>query len=81
MDCARTVLAGPYRAPVAPRSALPGITRVMASGSMQAHLCHRSSPRVGSLAVSLLPRAQASSLGADEHIAATGVWPHILHGK
>jgi hypothetical protein len=36
MDCARTVLAGPYRSPVAPRSALPGITRTMASGSMQA---------------------------------------------
>jgi hypothetical protein len=34
-DCARSVLAGPYRAPVAPRSALPGITRTMAYASEQ----------------------------------------------
>ena len=35
MDCARTVLAGPYRAPVAPRSALHGITQTMAPRSMR----------------------------------------------
>ena len=35
MDCARTVLAGPYRALVAPRSALPGITRTTAPRSMR----------------------------------------------
>ena len=53
---ARTVLAGPYRAPVAPRSALPGFTRTMAphsmwqAGSRQANTLELTSrgPRTGS---------------------------------
>jgi hypothetical protein len=35
MDCTRTVLADPYRAPVAPRSALPGFTRIMTPRSIR----------------------------------------------
>jgi hypothetical protein len=35
MDCARTVLAGPYRPPLAPRSVLPGFTRTMAPRSIR----------------------------------------------